>query len=1446
MSLNKVNGIWYVKCKSSAVVEGESLLRDGDIFVLDSDAGIAVYVYEEKIDDTRQISMAYRDSITIGRSSECDVVLADKYLSSRHLRIVKRKRDGVFGVISLSGTNPIFLNHKRLDNNIYKLEDNYVISFNRYNLVFHEKDQSFTLRHMVDVSTEERGQEYPYWYEPTPRLLSKLPDDKFEIDPVPPSMQAMEFNIVQFATSAVSAVTSAAMMSPIGIMSLTGQLANNEIYKKKAKAYEARRQEKYGKYLDDKEKELTELKAKQRHGLETRSPGLWTLRDILYKKDAGLWDRKISDDDFMKLRLGIGEGEISFSVNGPRDCFTMVEDNLENRARSIVKDSKIIKDIPIDCDFLNKHLIGIIGDRASGKRAAKKIILQAAAHHSYEDLKIVIVYDEHEKADFSWTRWLPHTFSENRDIRYVCGNRKSTQEIMLILKDEFENRCKQAGNSGFSRKAVMIPHYLFVFTQVELTKKQEILHYLLMQNKDFDLGASVLYIFDRLAQLPSECNTIIKVSGMEGELIDKADVSSSKKFIFDDLNDKEFEAFARKMAPMRLAERKDEASLPHCVTLLEGLNVKRPEEIPIEDYWSNTRPHKSLAVPIGVTSEGDPFIFDIHEKQHGVHGLVAGTTGSGKSEMVQSWIVSMALHFPPDEVSFVLIDFKGTGLIRPFRELPHLAGTISNLDKKIQRNLFALRHELVRRQELLDECKEKTGIEVNDITDYLTQYKAGRISEPMPYLFIVIDEFAEFKVQFPDFMAEVESVFKIGRALGVFAILLTQAPGGVVTEQMEKNLRFRWCLKVGSPSDSNEVIHHTDAARITNPGRAYVRVGNDEVYELVQSYFSGAKYEPEQKEEDKSSKKVYVVEEDGNRYSYEKNDIHSNAGKVKKAQISVVVEYLHRYASDNGIKNSAQVWLEKMPFEFPLDKCSVSNYKNGKWKKDDYEGIAPIIGLLDDPHNQKQYPLRLDFAADGHIVVYGAPGTGKTTFLQTAIMSMIRTYSPEDLNIYIMDFGGKNLSVFKEFPHIGGIANDDEPEIIGKLTQFIERQIELRKELFSKVGVGNINVYEQLTGEHLPVIILVLDNFAPVYQLYPDIDQFFINLTRQGASYGVYLLASSNSQQALGFRVTMNIKKCYALNQSDKSEYNGLVGRTEGLEPENKFEKGRMKIAEGRGLAQGSPVLEFQTALPMEAENIGDIINRIRASAADMKNEYHGVKAKPLPIMPDNIELFDLPEGTIGYTLENMEEVYLPENDIHYMLVTGPKGSGKTNMLKILKHIFSLKQNSKIVFADVSGKCNLIEADNTLYLGSAEKIDEFILQLRPELERRADAYEKGEKDFDDIYILLDDYDVAAEQIGEMTRKLLEAIINLGKGLHVFLVISCEHSFFDKYSTLGEIVLAHFKKNQFAFLTGERIRDYAVLSEIDATDEEKTYRLKNKETCMIDKGRIKLFKTAYGG
>jgi S-DNA-T family DNA segregation ATPase FtsK/SpoIIIE len=279
--------------------------------------------------------------------------------------------------------------------------------------------------------------------------------------------------------------------------------------------------------------------------------------------------------------------------------------------------------------------------------------------------------------------------------------------------------------------------------------------------------------------------------------------------------------------------------------------VGKVNQLNIINRWRINDSTTSLRAEVGVGGDGDLMYLDLHEKFHGPHGLIAGMTGSGKSEFIITYILSMCINYSPDDVAFILIDYKGGVLAGAFENkannivLPHLAGTITNLDKaEMDRTLVSIDSELKRRQSVFNEARDKLGESTIDIYKYQRFYKDGRLEEAIPHLFIICDEFAELKSQQPDFMESLISTARIGRSLGVHLILATQKPSGVVNEQIWSNTKFRVCLKVQDASDSNEMLKRPDAASLKQTGRFYLQVGYDEYFALGQSAWCGAKYYP--------------------------------------------------------------------------------------------------------------------------------------------------------------------------------------------------------------------------------------------------------------------------------------------------------------------------------------------------------------------------------------------------------------------------------------------------------------------------------------------------------------------------------------------------------------------------------------------------------------------------
>lgn len=644
--------------------------------------------------------------------------------------------------------------------------------------------------------------------------------------------------------------------------------------------------------------------------------------------------------------------------------------------------------------------------------------------------------------------------------------------------------------------------------------------------------------------------------------------------------------------------------LPSMLTFLELYGVGKTEHLNALTRWRENSPVNSLSVPVGLREDGTPFSLDLHEKAHGPHGLVAGMTGSGKSEFIITFILSMALNFHPDEVAFILIDYKGGGLAGAFEDsasgfkLPHLAGTITNLDgNEVNRALISIQSELRRRQAIFNEAKQVSGEGTIDIYKYQKMFRSGLVSKPIPHLFIVSDEFAELKAQQPEFMSQLISAARIGRSLGVHLILATQKPSGVVDDQIWSNSRFRICLKVQERADSMDMLKRPDSAELKETGRFYLQVGFNELFELGQSAWCGAPYTPTDRVEQKRDEKIEVIDNLG-RVLFESKKKETSTRNATITQVVSIVRYLSKLASEEHIRTH-QLWLPQIPQYIYLDDLEA---KYG-WSAAPYE-LNPIAGEYDDPFNQSQSVLTIPFTREGNALIYGVTGSGKGTLLNTIIVGLLKHYSPEQLNLYILDLGEETLRVFANAPQVGDVLFSTDVEKIQNLFKMLQEEISRRKKLFVD-GDGSYVNYCSSHDVAVPQILVVIRNYSAFAEQFEFLDEKLIQIARECSKYGIYLLMTSNAPNSVRYRVAQSFSNVYALRLNDVGDYIGLFGGTGGVYP--------AKI-KGRGIFKATQVYEFQTAhFARTADQ-----QSIREFVSALSGQY-GLRAKPVPILPDRV-----------------------------------------------------------------------------------------------------------------------------------------------------------------------------------------------------------------------------------
>ena len=1211
-------------------------------------------VYEKNF---LRLKIKHLTEITIGYSEKNSIVYTNKFVSNKHARIsfyngrwIIENLDRMFG--TFVNDMPVLDQTTVLDNGdvilIMGLKiviiGNYLYINNpRYSMkydetIFKENDIEMEINRDLIMDDENiKLYEEKDYYSRSPRIRNKIETENIKIDP-PPNMQSKEEMPAVLALG--SSISMGAMMMISTIQSIDGLASGNATKKEtifsiiiaitmlismllfpilqirfekyRKKKYEEKRQKRYKKYIDSKIKEIDEIMVKQKNILYNNYSSAEECSNIVINRGKRLWERKLEDSDFLDIRLGIGDVPLDINIEYPEKQFTMEDDNLIDILNTVANKSKILQKSPIVLSLIENNILALLSQSEQTiQNYLKNLILQIVTFQSYNDLKLVFMMKEDEEKKWEYIKMLPHVWSNTNDIRFYTDNYEDMKEISKYLEEELTERKnnKEKDYKEFS------PYYLIITDDYKIIENLKITKEIL--NSKTNLGFSLLCISNELTKLPNECKTIINIDKGIGKIYESEVSSKDQKeteFVFDETEKIFFDRIIRILAniPMRYSS-KNAVMLPSSYTFLEMYDVGTIEQLNILERWRKNDSTLSLRAPVGIDGSGMRIALDIHEKFHGPHGLIAGSTGSGKSEFIITYILSLAINYHPDDVAFILIDYKGGGLAGAFQKgnakLPHLVGTITNIDTNgLQRSLDSIQSELKRRQIVFNQARNMTDEGTIDIYKYQKLYHEGIVKEPIPHLLIICDEFAELKQQQEEFMDELISVARIGRSLGVHLILATQKPAGIVNDQIRSNSKFGICLKVQDNQDSMDVIKRPDAAKLRSAGQFYLQVGNDEYFVLGQSAWSGAPYFPANTTKNKVDNSIEFISNIG---TVIKKIDDSTKRKLDDhgEQLTNIVKYLSELANQQNIRER-QLWLEDIPENIYIDELKKKyNIKH----TENY--IDPVIGEYDNPSNQSQGVVKLDFSKNGNAIIYGSADSGKETLLSTLCYNMITSYSTDEVNIYILDFGSEALKIYKNSPQVGDIVFINESDKINRFFKMIQQEIKIRKNILSDYN-GNYQVYLKTGTEKMPMIMIIINNYESLVEMYDDkYEDIILSVTREGLKYGIVFVFAVSTYGDVRYRLTQNFKQKLTLQLNSEDDYSNIIENVRKKRPSHIFGRGLIPIE--------NEVFEFQTAKICEPEEydikIKDEINKL--------NEKYLIKAKAIPTMPDVIEINDIKDN---------------------------------------------------------------------------------------------------------------------------------------------------------------------------------------------------------------------------
>ena len=1333
--------------------------------------------------------------------------------------------------------NRIFLNEKNISKKT-RIRFGGCVSYNKFKFIYFGhmiavndpegqvscsleefKYDELTAEVRTDAHVDYRVQEY---FTRSPRIVHKLICEDIEIDPptsmnkgkdkpliytVGPSL-TMSLGMVLCIILMARANSSGRSMLPSAVMAGT-MLAGAVLWPILSRKYtdkqrteeEQIRNEKYRAYVDELDLRLNEKDEYNRNVYDELYPSIETLAKNTLQKNNMLWNHSSSEEGFLDVRIGKGTRESTINVMVQKERFTIEDDPLRKYASVIQQNHKYLADVPVSVNLNKMNVLGIVGSESMRVDMIKLILLRLSITHSYDEVKFAILHKEKERDIFEFAKWLPHCWSAGKKNRYLSDSRNSVNAVLSKIRDIYSERQEMEDE----KKAKTIPHFVVFITSHELVRGNTFMLEFIENAK----GCGVTFVlgYDNIGHLPGTCNNIIQLSGKTCTIYDKLDGTGKMlEFVPDISEGTDSVRVASILSSVKISEATEETSVPDRLSFMEMYRAKNIDDLIIERRWKESQPQKSLEAPIGVGANNEMFSLDI--RSHGPHGLIAGTTGSGKSEFIQSYILSMAINYHPYDVGFVLIDYKGGGMANCFADLPHVMATITNLDGvQIKRSILSIESELKRREALFNEAG------VKKLGEYQAKYKKGLVSKPLPRLILISDEFAELKMQEPEFMEKIIQIAHIGRSLGVNLILATQKPSGVVNDQIWANTNFRVCLKVADRADSREMLKRDEAAYITNPGRCYVQVGNNEVFKLIQSGYSGAPYFEDGSGDDSVSSEVEFIDLQGEEvYSLSNKKENDSREEEHETQLSAIVKRMKKLAESEGLER-IRLWIDPLKNVIMLSPLEDrAGGFNGKEWVPCLDWLEPRIGMYDEPEKQRQDVLEANLGKYGHLLLYGAPGTGKTTFIQTLVYSMAKRYSPDCFHMYIMDFSSRSMGYFKLLPHVGDVVMHGDDEKIKQLFVLFKEELRRRKNRFSEYGVTNIISYMQASKEVLPACIMVIDGYAAFKEDYSDFEADIEYIAREGANSGIWLVITTTAIRDIRSKISESIELRFTLQLREVYDYISVLGKDK-----DRTNPVPESVA-GRGLCKRGVTLEFQTALACDESNDAERARKLREEFALMAECWKGKKVKPIPIIPDDMLLSSvskLPEyaeciekglAPLGYDRDNVSVIGLDFERMPLFRIMGEQGTGRKNLAA---SILELCGNSEkwLVDDEFGTVKKRVSIELTKY-SSAEEADAFARDFINEIVRRNKAYlaykENGgtdsefvfaKREFKKIVMVIADFDKFFTDISNQTAVHMSEMYLAAGGRNVYIILVCDNISYSKFKT------QRYTKNAFDVMDG---------------------------------------------
>ena len=1218
----------------------------------------------------RRVALA-PGGLTVGRSDTCAITVRDATLSREHFMVHVTPDLQVYVVPNPAATNGTFVDDLPLAEP-RALGEGEVVQAGA---------SAFVVRAAAGGDTRRRDRLGQVPFNRVPYRRTIVTSRRFEELAAPPELQkARKLSLAAAMAPAMSAVGLAVMMgrpqylaiaalSPV--MLIWRQVANK---RSGARSY-LRDREAFYERVEARAAEVDTALAEERAERLAAAPDLAELARQVQHHQPRLWERNRHTPDFLDLRLGLGELESKVMAPIARGG----HDELRAEGHARLAHAGLVRDVPIGVDLVDAGVLGLWGDPATVAAVGSSLSAQAVCLHSPEDLVVAAAVQVADAAGFEWLKWVPHVRSSTSplDGDHLAVGPDATRRLLARLLGVAADRSER----GADQRLAMWPRVL-VLLQEAAEPDRALLSQLLEVAPH--LGINLVWLGESQLQVPRQCRAVVACPGYgRPGLLSHTDPEVPDRLVeLDGVRPDTALAVARALAPLRDASAGNETTaIPRVVPLLDALGVDLPTGDGIAQAWSVPKPY-GLSFPIGLAADG-PFRLDLVEQ--GPHTLIGGTSGAGKSELLQTLVLALSANYPPGRLNFLFVDYKGGASSAEFRDLPHTVGYVTNLDGRMSmRALTSLRAELQRRMSIL-EGRAKDLEEMLQVAP----------DEAPPSLIIVVDEFAALVKEIPEFVAGIVDIAQRGRSLGIHLVLATQRPTGVVNDAILANTNLRISLRVLDPTDSNNIIGTRDAADIPVPlrGRAYARTGPQALV-AFQCAWSGAPLTAEQQMQAVSVRRfgfghwrpavagpatgeVAAVTAATppelaapgaglgglDRLAPGGGGPGVGAGVGGPAEPQTHLEVLVQACAEAGrllsLPPARRPWVEPLapvvglgPVLDELPPGSVT----------DDPGRIAVLGLVDDPENQAQHVATVDLEASGGLLAFGTGGSGKTTLLRTVAASLASQGSPDEVQLCGLDFASRALDAVADLPHCSGVVPGDDPERVTRLLTILGQEIEERRLVLSEERVETLGALRARRGEAvMPRIVLLLDSYTGFHSAFDNTQGYpwltaLQQIVSRGRQVGIHTVITTERRLGIPSALLAAVSARLALRMATPEDLTAL-----GVP---------MRVAKGADLPNGRGFLggsaEVQVACVSDDPS-GAAQSQALADAGAKLAAAEASRAPDLPALPERVA-FDRPSSRPLVARLAVEDLTLEVAEVDVtrqnLLVTGAALSGKSCALE--------------------------------------------------------------------------------------------------------------------------------------------------------------------------------------